>query len=348
MRKIFLFNAVICAALSVSFFSITANASPNDENIPSTIESFIECTDLGTSYTVRDLYSYDGSLTATCLEFESCGYLIYDTNSVVIEFSETASSPYYDCDQICYYAGPLSYYVKANNGKYEDINSNELLFDYEFENMSECYEEKIGTIDNEYETYSLYSDNSSNHQMFTVGELPHSTRLLDYNNSGACGSLAATIMMCYYHDYINSNYLYSKYSDNDYNLYQFLIDYIETSYSEGGGETTGSNIYSLAYGLQAAMPKISSRSNVNVTYQKDAYDNIWSRVTAQIVAKKTPSCLSIHSHPIYGNHWVVAIGSTQLIVNGSVSHKYFVVNDGWGNNNIKIISSFSNGVVYIQ
>ena len=102
------------------------------------------------------------------------------------------------------------------------------------------------------------------------------------------------------------------------------------------------------------MPEVNSSQLVPVFWGSIIFLKVsrfsgdyWGMTYYNVNALNTPVIAFLLNHPIYKTHWVVAYG-TKLRYSGSkIIYKWYVVNDGWGNDNVVINSNYCAGIVYL-
>ncbi|WP_295207348.1 hypothetical protein [Ruminococcus sp.] len=325
MKKI-ISAAIVLAIMGTMPVGVSASQNRDYEPIPSMVQYTIDNDGMGSVVNRHNLFNQQNEQVAYCLDCES-GYIIYDINSCIIEYSSTAESPYLNCDEVVYYGGPLEY-VTEKDGQFFDINSGECVNDFEFEPI-ESSEYAVQTI----------STNSNIRDVKTT--IKGSTRKLNYNtgDKNACGSLATTIMLYYYYDYVSSDYLKASFANNSMMTFEAIRGVIEPK-REGTDYTT------LPQGIEKAYKTVTSLNSLSAIPQYTG--DYWGRVYYSILRLDEPVIVGLSDHSIYKNHWVVAHG-TQIRYNGNTMiYKWYVVNDGWGNENVLINSSYSDGIVYFD
>lgn len=351
-KKALLWGVVCSLTLQIGF---QASAESNNDNcldsrdytlFPAAVELIVKDTDMGEVLKKHDLLNSENELVAYCLDFEH-GYVIYDEFDNIIEYSPTAESPYKSLDDSTYYAGPLQYFEKEQED-FVDIRSNRKISDADFEIISQRFAEQSQQELQVTETNDVYGISLLATGTYYDNVLSHAPRRLNYNTEGTCGSLAAAILLCYYHDYIDSKYLKQEYSNNPKELHQDLINHIEIHGEMGA--LKGSNMSSLRSGLHFAIPLVShfKTKEIDVLTDTSSYLSIWNHAYYLTNNVKIPYILSIQNHPQYKYHWVVGYGTSQFRNGTSVLNRFYIVNDGWGKNDIRIAYGFCNGMVYLD
>lgn len=321
-----------------STLSVCANTTNNNE-VPRCVVDLSNEYDMGDVAIVRNLYGNDNNVIAYCAEMDN-GYFIYDLNGVIVEYCPTGNSPFADVnyETDVYYACPFGYYVKESNDRYINVLSDEVMTDEQFDEQLES-------------TCSVSLENKSGIEAYSSNELkaydtllPGSTRLLNYNTMGTCGSMAATIMLCYLYDNVDTAYLYSYLASNTKTLHDYLVDYIELE--DEDGTRHGSTAESFLGGMRVAWSHLSNKT-VHMNCYKDT-SNMWGLAYYEIISAKMPLCMQIDKHPIYGFHWVMVHGTSQLRDGNTVMKEYYIVNDGWGREGVRILDTYNFSLFYLS
>ncbi len=326
-------------------FDVFAHENSAHDLIPHIVECTLNEENMGEVLTVHDLLNYDDNRIAQCYDCEN-GYIIIDNDNNIIEYSPTADSPYINCYDKTYYAGPLEYYIEKEEN-YQHIFDEYLELSYdELKDVSKAFDDNI-----EYNTFNANIEDeilpAATGQYYDT-KLKYEPRCLDYNTQGTCGSLAATILLFYYYDHIDSAYLSSEWRNNPSGLHDYLINHIEIRGNQG--DLMGSSVASLRSGLAFALPMISNLKRDSVTVCDDTTPpiGIWNHSSYLINGVNVPYLLLINNHPLYKNHWVLGYGISQLRDGSNMLNRFFIVNDGWGNNNVRIAYGFATGMVYLD
>lgn len=347
-KKAIAFLSVFAMTQGIAAGAEPAVAAESERYIPPHAQLIINYNDFGNIVGYHELMDSDNEVVAYCLDFEN-GYEIYD-DYTVIEFSTENESPYIDSGD-AYYGGPLSYYEKVGT-EYVGIISNEELNQNDFSEMSDTFAEKSIQVEQNYDLEVTESDLMSRALVPDVNvKLPGNTRLMNYNTDGSCGSLAATIMLFYYYDNINTNYLQNKYASSEVVLYVYLKTFIEI-YDPSDNNDDGciylSTVDTVVSGLKNALPKIrNSTSGVRKNVVSES-SSTWGYMYYLITSQRIPSMLRVFGHPIYENHWTVADGVYRLNSSSTDPINYYIVNDGWGRDDVKITQSYTDFYVYLN
>lgn len=347
-KKAIAFLSVFAMTQGIAAGAEPALAAESERYIPPHAQLIINYNDFGNIVGYHELMDSDNEVVAYCLDFEN-GYEIYD-DYTVIEFSTENESPYIESGD-AYYGGPLSYYEKVGT-EYVGIISNEELSQNDFSEMSDTFAEKSIEVEKNYDLEVTESDLMSRALVPDINvKLPGNTRLMNYNTDGSCGSLAATIMLFYYYDNINTNYLQNKYASSEVVLYVYLKTFIEIY--DPSDSNDDENIYSstpetLVRGLKNSIPKIcKSTSGIKKSAVYEPSTS-WGFMYNLINNQKMPAILGLIKHPIYGSHWTVADGVYRLNSSSTDPINYYIVNDGWGRDDVKITQSYTDFYVYLN
>lgn len=334
-------SLLTATAISLSFCLSVSAAEISDtfseqKVYPEKVTNIIELENMGDITSETPLLNSDGETVAYCLECTS-GYMIYDMNGDIVEYSPTNESPYANIDSDAYYGGPLSY-IAEENGNFIDINTNIEVDRFDFETSEKINDYTTDLNDYEVSAFSmsistLALSNGNGTIETLAGGFP---RLLNYNTSKYCGALAATQLFIYIDDYINSNALTSYYTNNPINLYNYLTQLIPYN-------TSGTNLYQ---GMNKAMN--SGIVNLNYTAVGAGYQDVWGLAYYLINTQKMPSILLIHNHPDLGNHWVVTYGVIACYYNNKLVDKFFIVNNGYGKNSVRINVQYQYNLIYLS
>ena len=130
MKKI-ISTVLAFAIMGTMSTDVLAYSNESYYSVPSMIQYTIENDNMGDIVNRHQLLNQENEQVATCLDCEN-GYIIYDVNDCIIEYSPTAESPYANYDDIVYYGGPLEY-VTEENGEFFDITTGNNVSDFDFE-----------------------------------------------------------------------------------------------------------------------------------------------------------------------------------------------------------------------
>ncbi len=123
--------AAISLSLCLSVNAVGISEALTEQKIYSEkVTSIIEWENMGEITRETPLLNSDGEIVAYCIECTS-GYLIYDMNGEIVEYSPTNESPYADIDSEAYYGGPLSYFTNSDNN-FTDLKTNDIISFEEF------------------------------------------------------------------------------------------------------------------------------------------------------------------------------------------------------------------------
>lgn len=344
---------LLALTMSVNSLCISAFANDNlDQNVPDFISGMIEIEDMGYIVTKHDLYDINNNIVAYCLDFENA-YMIYDCNGDVIEYCETSESPLSGIEEDVYYSGPFSYYT-LNNGVYENILSGEQVSSSDF--LYECIEfNELSSLDlsmTEADTAAVFSANNVRVTTTQDGEykkvkqaLVNKPRCFDYYTEGYCGCVAVTTLLFYYYDNINSGILKSNYANNPRLLYNYLYNFIPyyASYDD------------IRNNLENQFPNISNSYPSSVISYDGSMDTnadaqyTWGGYKYLLTSQGIPAILLLQGHPSYRDHWVVTYGVIAYYdTNNTLKVRQYVVNNGFGKNDVKISCKYVDGYIYLD
>lgn len=315
--------------------SIATFALDNQEvlTLPTSVSDLTSAENMGQVVKIHNLHGADEGTIAFCAEMES-GYVIYDLSGNTIEYSPTSSSPYSDLQGDLYYAGPLEYLTKTSTD-YKNLRTGEILTDEQFNEVTESFtNESIKLSSTNFINSSVSRSNSG--LRTTVSKVSGIPRKLNYNTGEQCGALAAVINLCYIDDYKDKNCLSDSYSKSPSNLFNKLNSYIPGPAS----------CYDIANGLNNARnANVFHTSSSAKTYRGT---DSWGLCLYRISSSDLPTILLVNSHPNYSgyNHWVLSYGIVQCYNNNKIVDKYFIINDGYGKNDVRIKYTYQDDSVY--
>ncbi len=214
MKKIAIVIILIALLFSISGICTIALADSITPDDFSQLRSLLATNNFSDQYTIRELYDLSGNLYYL-VECKDTGYAIYHPIAHVFsEFSVNAQSPYNDKENILY-GGP-TYYYEIIDDSIRDINTAEIYnytetaqtFSlnntsqltaayYEFNNISYDYD----SINTTYSSNSHYVGFNYFRKLYDFG----------YNSQGTCGYLAASILLSYYANFHNVNFVNKEY-----------------------------------------------------------------------------------------------------------------------------------------
>lgn len=321
---IVLFNST--SLISVSAGEI-ASFSPSDDVI-----TFITDKDRVILNTYTPLYSIKDEVVAYYFDLSPRGYAICSTNGNIIECSiEHSKELSYGKT---YYLSPTMLCSKRNGKYYVKDNETPLLLEDEYV-LSNSFSTKIDVV-NQYQNSSALDDNISP-QSTSYNYLSGTLRTYDYNVNGTCGSTAAAILLMYYNDYIDDYMVLSSYeTSTGQSLIDLLIPYID-------GDTPGSTYIDIKNGLNWYL-RWKGRSDV---YVANCIADVSFSSYKSIIDSGRPAVVTVYDAPTYGDHGVVGYGY-ETYKRNTTTYCLYVVNDGWGNNNIFINADYAFDIVYLD
>lgn len=149
-------------------------------------------------------------------------------------------------------------------------------------------------------------------------------------------------MLAYYDDEVNDAVVDEKYL------------------SDGTGETFVEYLY---YHIEGLIPESYAedvRNGLNWYLEEVELDNLYYARTisdaafseyTSLIYSDTPAIVGLYDHSTYGDHWVVGYGvDIQVPPNPYITFDGFfaIVNDGWGNNGVRINWNYVDHLVYIE
>ncbi len=319
-----------------------------DNNLEKTLNFIIKDKEMGDIVNTHKLLDVNNNVIANCWDFENA-YIIFDENSV-IEFSDENISPYHYTDGDAYYCGVTTYYEKQED-TFIDLMSNEVVSFDEVCSRSSSFSEQTAEVCSEIETLEsepVYETNSGSTAVVNVC-LPGVTRRLAYNTQNTCGSMAAEIMLYYFYDYIDKDYVKPGLATNPRTFYNYLQQKLEPEYDMPGGYG-GSNPTALATRLRTYMPYICLDKTGLKTDVEINEGHPWGYCLHLIQNEGIPTMVSISNDPVYGNHWLVCYGVYMTGPNAAKDPltNYYVTNDGQGRLAIYINNIYSSYLVNLR
>lgn len=334
MKKIISLGLAVILTAQLSLMSISsasfdiADEQPvYDYSIPSNVQAEINLYGFGDVVRSKPLLDENNEVIAICLDFNNA-YLIYDINGNVIEYSPRNNSIIRDLDGEIYYGGPLSYY-QIDDNQFFDVVSRESINKDTLASQTKRMS-KINNVSH-ITTLSSTSTPTYSERTLKVSGLPRSE--IDYNNGSSCGQVATAIMLMYYDDYIDDNYVTDYFQTYTEALHDFLAEryfphedgYYGTGYAS---LTKGINNYFKDFNINNSAAAVKGNIDGCLNY------NIGSRDEPIIIKlKKDENSTSKWSI----NHWVVGYGYSDIYINGKFSSRRLIVNDGWGHNEVYIV-----------
>lgn len=273
------------------------------------------------SYNAIPLYDYNEDIIAYGYNLLPKGYVICDINGNIIECSFENMKKF--DEEKNYYVGPT---VLSN--KISDLN---------MVAKSLRFSDKVKRISQREYNINTLSEQTDSTRSVSYRVLSGNLRLYNYNPDGICGSTAAAIFFMYYNDYIDDYMVLSSYETSDGEKLILLLEpHID-------GDTPGSNTSDLVSGMNWYLrwkgrsgyyTAVSSNSVAYSTYQN-------------IINSGRPTIVDLDEHPDYQEHWVVGYGYEKY-VRSDRSYNYYIVNDGWGNRGVYILSDYVGDIAYLN
>lgn len=329
MKKLSFLVALIFL-LSFNVFAMSTASNANKER-DSYVSSFVErtCKDQHKNLKVLKscpLYDADDNVIAWGYTLSPTGYLIVK-DKTVIEFSLVNKSPFSGKEKT-YFGGPLNYYTKTSSG-YESIKSTQIIDQDRLQNEAEAFS-NVQT--SQAVTAQSQFNNALDYESSGSCYLSGTPRTYSYNPNGICGSTASAIFLMYYHDYKDSFVVPSWYVTSDgVSLINLLVPHIE-----GDQNCSFPDDVINGLGWYLRWRGISSSYSVCSSFF-DCSDY------KSVIASGRPAIVNLMGAPTYGNHWVVGYGYYYY---GPTN--YYVVDDGWGNNDISINFAYVGYSIYFN
>ncbi|ADL08757.1 C39 family peptidase [Thermosediminibacter oceani] len=327
MRKISVFILIFSFIFNFSNLSFASDAV--DKYYFSVEKEYAELflSKIGHPSTVSNpiqLKNIDGKLEALCFTIDNGGYLIININDLSIpELSFKNQSPFKNLNGTYIYNGPLAYFEKVGEDlislKSGQVVKNKFKFKY--------YKDKIDKIK---KLNDLKQEISI--QGITIEKYLSIPLHTWYKPGGYCGSIAGAIVMMFYDEAVNDNYVDSNLENE--NLIDFMIPYID-------GSEPGSSTSDLTNGLTAYL-RVRNFSNTAISTSSYSFSTIKTKIN-----NNRPIIIDTDNDPTYNEHWIIAHG---YYVHGNNIDKYVIVNDGWGNNDVWLEADRSSldDMVYLQ
>ena len=163
-----------------------------------------------------------------------------------------------------------------------------------------------------------------------------------YSQNGICGTISSAVMLAYYDDYVNNNYvpasIRTQYSSSPGSLITTLYSYIDALHPNG---TLPSHLNAGIYNF------LSNHSYVSTGHQSFyTTGGTWSIAKNEINAGY-PLCIGLVGAlgSIYGNHWVVAY---QYLETGNISTRMYKCVDVIGSYTAAVYVFWTQGAVYMD
>lgn len=240
------------------------------------------------------------------------GYIIVNINDYSIpEFSLKNPSPFVNCANPIY-NGPLEYYYEQN-GEIRSLKDDTIV---DIEQLNDYYTREKISNPQKYLT-TLYSTYQASNARYAIVEEYLSCALKRWCVPGDnCGSIASAICMRYYYDNVDT-----AYADSSGLTQTALITKMQEFVGSGG--TTHRQL------INGLNDYFDSRNVDNTAIGTSLFS--FSRVKRSILADR-PIIIGTLDHPTFGDHWIIAHGYFESIVDGN----YIIINNGWGSNDIWI------------
>ena len=117
-KLIALFSSAVIAFSTMTTTVTVENSiietTSNGAQITQEIQYEIDIRGYGEVESIRSLFDSEQKVVAYCYEFDNA-YMIFDVNGKVMEHSPETNSPYYNTNDMAYYAGPLMYFSERDS-----------------------------------------------------------------------------------------------------------------------------------------------------------------------------------------------------------------------------------------
>lgn len=281
-------------------------------------------TDFG-EYTIaasRKLYNVSGELEAYLYSFEPIGYVIVNVNDYSVpEFSPTASCALSNLNNTskAVYNGPLFYLEMTEQGYLRDIKTQQAV---NVEDLPFIYSAR-----DDNKTLESAIDNDSISSTRTIISEVCSVLPPTWNSSYFCGVDAVAIVLNQLHRAHYSINI-SSINKND-ELQQYLVDnyYIVNSGTFASDLVNGWGNYK---GINALFADLAM-SSLYLAYYNNYSLSIVNNMRSSF-RSNYPVILGTENLPGYIDHWLIAYG----YYFNDMTAAYWIVNDGWGSNDIYV------------
>lgn len=313
----------------ISSYALDENEIQYVSEFSEQVSVILEYEDMGNVICTKELYDSDDALVAYCIETEN-GYIIYDINGEVIEYSPTKDSPYKNINGKLYYSGLFGYYVNEGD-TYENIYDSTTVDDVNFKHISSAEELALNNIGTTRSIPTVLS-----------GQINYEPREINYNVNGlnACGTMATTIIFLYYYDHICSSFANPLLSGTPFYMFEDLRQEIEP-------DTYGTTPTQLRNGILNNFKHVTTLTEINFYYCNNTSNISPVNIYKSLIEYFKIPCWLLTLTYEYGPHWVVGYGYTKIITSTSEA-KFFIVNDGHCNNNVKINENDVDYMMYIK
>lgn len=325
MATVLFFNYV---GFYIKSNAINGTDTQCNSDISQKVFSTLSGENMGSLICIKDLYDSNENLVAYCGETEN-GYVIYDVNGEIIEYSPSNESPYKNIDGHLYYSGLFGYYVE-NEQKYENICDGTI-------SDTVCFSHITGDNISDVLTSENYVANSS----VINNTINYEPRKINYNENGlnACGTMATTIIFLYYYDHISHAFANPLLSTTPYYMFETLRQKIEP-------DNNGTTWQQLHSGICNNFKSVTTLKELNINVYNNNNVSTVDVYKSLIEYSKIP-CWLLTLTNVYGPHWVVGYGYKKIITSTS-EYKFFIVNDGQCRNDVHINENDVSYMMYVK
>lgn len=343
MKKFILFT-LVCAVLTATLFCFppdSASAASTENRRQVVLDYKIaEMGGAGLNYTMRDLQDFDGNIYQL-IEFSPTGYAIYHPDAYCFsEFSLSSKSPYAEtAEKDIFYGAPTYYYSSVGNRLTSLIDGEKIAVEVQDvrtlgASTVEIPSTYLQFLDDQDAIADAYVKNGGSYQPINTyvadrdKEIIHGYyfRLLKdfgYNDKGTCGYLAISLLMSYYDNYVNTDFVNDAYrtivcgTNRDYSTWsqspgisnQLHTDLISIGSSLNIGYATNSNERKRIISKYLVSRGITGITNENADWP---FGNITDTRICGLLDNNTPVILGgsfvMPGQNTNGNHAVIGYG----------------------------------------
>jgi len=290
-----------------------------------------------------ELKNLEDGTEAVCFALNGKGYLILNLKDFTIpEFSFEKKSPFTNAKGDTYYNGVLEYYEKIGESLV-GIESENTVVDYKKLKSGKKIAVDIGSEEKEKkikegeETAGLIKDTKSFAMSSYIesGDLNNSLRT--WSSEYYCGVDATAILLMYYDDYYNGNFVNSS-NDSNPDLQEYLInnDYLPNSSLSSSGVVSGTNGKT---GLNDYLSDVGVYGSYSAALNTYSWGLLKTKIDSDV-----PVFAVVPPQATWStNHDVVIHG----YFSGYDGVPYAIVNDNFGRNNVYISASSVYNIYYI-
>lgn len=299
-------SRILCLLL-LSFTMIISMTSTNAlvKSRIQTVASVLEF-DIDLSSKIN-LYDKNDEVIAHLYKSNTNGYLI--VNSITdkpIEYSNESNLNFFENTNLkYYYNGPCCYFVEEG----ENIK----------DQSGTLYSKDYLTFSTNNKSFNVASFKKVQSRALTT--ISHVPRNYSYNESNICASTASAILLMYYNDYVNQNYVPAEYESSGTG--QVTVNYVKQFVNQVSG---GASLDQIEYGLNLYLDFHGFSNNVT----RLSKNNVQSPIGAN-----RPGLITVSGHPTYCSHVMVIYGYNRYVEGTDTIYMLLVV-DGLGNTGVYV------------